>query len=198
MARTVIVGGGSYTWGPLFVRGLAVAPGLAGGTVVLHDVDAGARALPTGDLPPGIHAVVARHVANQEMIVEAALNGDRRLALHALLADPLVHDLDTAGPMLDEMLASNRRYLPRFFEERAMTTLALLGGEPVRHEPYPTWPVHDERDVEAVTRVVRSGNWGGYPYPAAFLQESMAMQGGDHAAGGACQLDIRFFPSLRY
>lgn len=64
-------------------------------------------------------------------------------------------------------------------------TLAILGGEPIRMGPYPTWPVHDERDEAAVLRVIRSGNWGGYPYPgpetAAFLQEFLAMQGGDYA-----------------
>lgn len=66
-----------------------------------------------------------------------------------------------------------------------MSTLAILGGTPVRTEPYPEWPVHDERDVAAVTRVVKSGNWGGYPYPgpetAAFLQEFLALQGGEYA-----------------
>jgi dTDP-4-amino-4,6-dideoxygalactose transaminase len=64
-------------------------------------------------------------------------------------------------------------------------TLAILGGEPVRTEKYPAWPVHDERDETAVLRVIRSGNWGGYPYPgpetAAFLQEFLAMQGGHFA-----------------
>ena len=35
-----------------------------------------------------------------------------------------------------------------------MSDLAILGGEPTRTEPYPEWPVHDERDVEAVTNVV--------------------------------------------
>ena len=106
--------------GPLNLPNTGQIANLPPGAVVetLGSVDAaGARALPAGDLPPGIQAVVARHVANQEMIVEAALNGDRRLALHALLNDPLVRDLDTAGPMLDEMLAANRRYLPRFFQE---------------------------------------------------------------------------------
>lgn len=66
-----------------------------------------------------------------------------------------------------------------------MTKLAVLGGEPIRKEPYPAWPVHDERDVEAATRVIKSGNWGGYPYPgpetAAFLREFLAMQGGEYA-----------------
>ena len=66
-----------------------------------------------------------------------------------------------------------------------MSKLVVLGGEPTRKEPYPEWPVHDERDVEAVTGVIKSGNWGGYPYPgsetAAFLQEFLAMQGGEYA-----------------
>ena len=43
--------------------------------------------------------------------------------------------------------------------------LAALGGSPLRSDPYPEWPVHDERDVEAVSEVVRSGQWGGFPYP---------------------------------
>ncbi len=71
-------------------------------------VDAsGARGLCAGELPPGIHAIIARHVANQEMTVQAALTGDKNLALQVLLNDPLVHDLDSAAPMLDEMLAAN-------------------------------------------------------------------------------------------
>lgn len=78
-----------------------------------------------------------------------------------------------------------------------MSQLAALGGKPVRTEPYPAWPVHDERDLEAVTRVVRSGNWGGYPYPgpetAAFLQEFLEMQGGQFAiacANGTVTMEI--------
>jgi dTDP-4-amino-4,6-dideoxygalactose transaminase len=66
-----------------------------------------------------------------------------------------------------------------------MSQLAALGGEPVRTEPYPQWPVFDERDIEAVTAVVRSGNWGGFPYPgpqtAEFQCRFEALQGGGHA-----------------
>ena len=40
--------------------------------------------------------------------------------------------------------------------------LAILGGEKAIHNTYPAWPVHDEREVEAVAEVIRSGNWGGY------------------------------------
>jgi alpha-galactosidase len=81
-------------------------------------VDAtGARGISAGELPPAIHAIVSRHVANQEMIVESALRGEKNLALQALLNDPLIRDLDNAETMLDEMLMANREYLPRFFED---------------------------------------------------------------------------------
>ena len=75
----------------------------------------GARGISVGALPREIQSIVAGHVANQEAIVDAALCGDRRLALAALAADPLIASLDDAERMLDEMLAANRRWLPRFF-----------------------------------------------------------------------------------
>jgi dTDP-4-amino-4,6-dideoxygalactose transaminase len=66
-----------------------------------------------------------------------------------------------------------------------MSTLAILGGEKTRTEDYPAWPVFDERDVEAVTNVVRSGNWGGFPYPGPQTKEMLRkfaeLQGGEHA-----------------
>lgn len=63
--------------------------------------------------------------------------------------------------------------------------LAILGGTPVRNEPYPEWPVVDRRDVEAVTTAIESGRWGGSPYPGsqtvAFANKFAAMQGGGFA-----------------
>ncbi len=63
-----------------------------------------------------------------------------------------------------------------------MSELALFGGEKTRKTAYPAWPLHDERDVAAVADVVRSGNWGGFPYPGPqtrrFLNAFIAMQGG--------------------
>ena len=56
-------------------------------------------------------------------------------------------------------------------------TLAIDGGTRVRQTPFPSWPVHDEREVRAVTRVVESGNWGGFPSPnveAASFAEAFA------------------------
>ena len=51
-----------------------------------------------------------------------------------------------------------------------MSELALFGGDKVRTDPWPGWPIHDERDVAAVAAVVRSGNWGGFPYPGPQTQ----------------------------
>ncbi len=38
--KITIVGGGSYSWGPLFVRDLLIAPALQDAEIVLHDIDA--------------------------------------------------------------------------------------------------------------------------------------------------------------
>jgi len=41
-----------------------------------------------------------------------------------------------------------------------MPELAIAGGKPVRTKPFHSWPIFDERDIEALTRVVKSGKWG--------------------------------------
>ncbi len=65
-----------------------------------------------------------------------------------------------------------------------MAKLAILGGTPIRSEQYPAWPVYDERDIQVVTDVIRSGQWGGYPYPGlytqAFLRKFEQIQGGGY------------------
>src|SRR4029450_5807403 len=65
-----------------------------------------------------------------------------------------------------------------------MAELAVRGGTPVRPQGYPAWPVHDERDVEAVTAVVRGGRWGASPAPgprpAQFAARFAAYQGSGH------------------
>ena len=38
-AKITIIGGGSYTWGPKFIRDVGITPGLRGSTIVLHDID---------------------------------------------------------------------------------------------------------------------------------------------------------------
>lgn len=66
-----------------------------------------------------------------------------------------------------------------------MSQLAILGGPKTRTQPYPAWPVWDQRDIDAVTEVIHSGRWGGYPYPgpktAALAKAFAEMQGGGYA-----------------
>ena len=78
-----------------------------------------------------------------------------------------------------------------------MTQLAITGGTPVRMETLPEWPVFDERDINAVTEVVKSGRWGGFPYPgpqtAEFARRFAEMQGGGYAvamANGTITMEI--------
>ena len=66
-----------------------------------------------------------------------------------------------------------------------MSELAILGGPKTRTEPYPQWPVWDQRDIDAVVEVVKSGRWGGYPYPgpktAELAKRFSELQGGGYA-----------------
>ena len=66
-----------------------------------------------------------------------------------------------------------------------MSELAILGGPKTRTEPYPQWPVWDQRDIDAVTKVIKSGRWGGYPYPgpktAELAKKFSELQGGGYA-----------------
>jgi dTDP-4-amino-4,6-dideoxygalactose transaminase len=65
-----------------------------------------------------------------------------------------------------------------------MAELAIRGGTPVRPQGYPAWPVWDEAETQAVTDVIRSGQWGGFPEPgvnaARFEERFAAYQGARH------------------
>jgi 3-amino-5-hydroxybenzoate synthase len=37
--------------------------------------------------------------------------------------------------------------------------LAIDGGPVGKRQPFPAWPVHDEREIQALTEVIESGNW---------------------------------------
>ncbi|MFQ6099409.1 MAG: hypothetical protein ACE5O2_16875, partial [Armatimonadota bacterium] len=52
--------------------------------------------------------------AQQELTAEAALTGERGLALQALLSDPLVDDIDAAETLLDMLLTAHSQHLPQF------------------------------------------------------------------------------------
>lgn len=81
---------------------------------------AGAQPLTVGPVPLGVLSTLQPHVTNQEMIALAALEGDRRLVLRALVNDPLVGSLATARALLDDLIAAHAAYLPQFAKQIAV------------------------------------------------------------------------------
>jgi perosamine synthetase len=81
-------------------------------------------------------------------------------------------------------------------------TPAALGGEPVRRTPFPSWPIADAREEQALTSVVRSGKWGrgGGTQVERFEAQYAALTGAKHCLATAngtsalltamCALDI--------
>ena len=80
-------------------------------------VDAdGIRGRDVASAPAPFAELVRRHVAVQEMTVEAALTGNRALAHQAFALDPLAGrgDLRETEAMVDELLAGTAKWLPQF------------------------------------------------------------------------------------
>jgi 6-phospho-beta-glucosidase len=78
---------------------------------------AGIHPLPTEPLPPVAFGLLA-HVKSYELLAaEAAVTGDRRAAYQALLTHPLGPRAAKAQAVLDDMLETNRAFLPQFFDK---------------------------------------------------------------------------------
>lgn len=78
-----------------------------------------------------------------------------------------------------------------------MPALAIRGGTPLRTAPWPEWPQHDERELANITRVLASGNWGGFPSPnvmaGEFAERFAAFHGAQHGictTGGTTALEV--------
>lgn len=65
------------------------------------------------------------------------------------------------------------------------TTPAILGGTPVRRTPFPSWPVADAREEEALVRVLRSGRWNRGDNVAAFESAYASLTGAKHCLATA-------------
>jgi 6-phospho-beta-glucosidase len=53
----------------------------------------------------------------EQLAIEAAVHGDRDLALQAIVHHPLVPSIDVGKRMLAELLEQNKAYLPNFFKK---------------------------------------------------------------------------------
>lgn len=67
-------------------------------------------------LPPVCFGLLAQVKAYELLTVEAAVHADRDAAFQALLAHPLGPMADCVQTVLDDMLVTNRMYLPQFWK----------------------------------------------------------------------------------
>jgi 6-phospho-beta-glucosidase len=74
----------------------------------------GIQPLPAEPLPPAAIGLIAQVKSFEILTVQAALNGDREAAYMALLAHPLGPEAHKAQAVLDDLLETNKEYLPQF------------------------------------------------------------------------------------
>lgn len=74
----------------------------------------GIQPVQIGALPLPIAELCRREAALVELAVDAAVTGDRQLALQALALDPMINDIGRAQAILDEYLVRFADYLPQF------------------------------------------------------------------------------------
>lgn len=81
-------------------------------------VDAkGVHPLPTKPLPASCFGLLAQVKAFEVFTVEAATSGNRDAAYQALLAHPLGPEADQIEAVLEDMLETNKEFLPHFWNE---------------------------------------------------------------------------------
>lgn len=74
----------------------------------------GIQPINVGPLPHPIAELCRREAALVEQVVDAAVTGDRALALQALMLDPMINDIRSARAILEDYLTTFADYLPQF------------------------------------------------------------------------------------
>lgn len=68
-----------------------------------------------GDLPKAVAGFTTQRILQYETTIDAALAGDRNLALQALLIDGYVDEVETAEKLLEDMLQGEKHLLPEYW-----------------------------------------------------------------------------------
>ncbi len=76
----------------------------------------GIHPIPADPLPPACFGLISSVKMYEILTVQAAVNGDRNAAYQALLAHPLGPSADKVQEVLEDMLETNRQWLPQFFQ----------------------------------------------------------------------------------
>ncbi|EFE97395.1 6-phospho-beta-glucosidase [Serratia odorifera] len=74
----------------------------------------GAHPLAFGPMPDTMQALTQQVKAYERLTIEAAVHGDRRSGLLALVTHPLIASARIAQPLLNDVLAANKAHLPQF------------------------------------------------------------------------------------
>jgi 6-phospho-beta-glucosidase len=72
--------------------------------------------LPADPLPPVCFGLIAQIKAFELLTIEAAVHGDRKAAYQALLAHPLGPKAEKIPEVLEDLLETNKPYLPQFWK----------------------------------------------------------------------------------
>ena len=70
--------------------------------------------LAVGRLRPELRGLLQQVKAYEELTIQAAVTGDRKVALQALVANPLVPSARVAKAVLDDLIEAHAEYLPQF------------------------------------------------------------------------------------
>ncbi len=79
----------------------------------------GVHPLPAEALPPACYGLVTQVKMYELLTVQAGVHGDRNAAYQALLAHPLGPRADQVQAVLDDMIETNRQWLPQFCKPEA-------------------------------------------------------------------------------
>jgi alpha-galactosidase len=85
-------------------------PDLAVEVPVMADAD-GIHPISLGPLPPAVANLLAIQANVQQLSMEAAVRGSKKMAMQALLIDPVVNSAVAARKLFDELWEINRSYI---------------------------------------------------------------------------------------
>lgn len=74
----------------------------------------GAQPIVIGEMPKAIKGHIQLLKAFEELVIEAAITGDRSLVYQALIMNPLVRDESQVEVVMEELISAHSAYLPLF------------------------------------------------------------------------------------
>jgi len=99
------------------VPNVGIVPNLSREAIVEVEAltdSSGVRGVHSDEAPVSLRGLLEKRFAWHELVADAAVTGDRRMALEALLIDEMAILPDSAERMLDELLSASRDLLPQF------------------------------------------------------------------------------------